>query len=75
MTSYSPIVGPNRSNPLYGQVRPASQAQRRTRHAVHSGAIQTEAVQALIRTMGAAGASRASAFTWKTVPQGAATSV
>ena len=43
--------------------------------AVHPGAIQTEAVQTLIKTMGADGGSRASAFNWKTVPQGAATSV
>ena len=43
--------------------------------AVHPGAIQTEAVQALIKNMGADGGSRASAFNWKTVPQGAATTV
>ncbi len=43
--------------------------------AVHPGAIQTEAVQMLIKTMGGDGASRATAFDWKTVPQGAATSV
>ncbi len=43
--------------------------------AVHPGAIQTEAVQTLIKNMGADGGSRASAFNWKTVPQGAATSV
>ena len=43
--------------------------------AVHPGAIRTEAVRTLIGAMGADGASRASAFTWKTVPQGAATSV
>ena len=43
--------------------------------AVHPGAIQTEAVQVLIKNMGADGDSRASAFNWKTVPQGAATSV
>ena len=43
--------------------------------AIHPGAIQTEAVQTLIKNMGAEGGSRASAFNWKTVPQGAATSV
>ena len=43
--------------------------------AVHPGAIQTETVQTLIKNMGADGSSRASAFKWKTVSQGAATSV
>ena len=43
--------------------------------AVHPGAIQTATVQMLIKKMGADGGSRASAFNWRTVPQGAATSV
>ena len=43
--------------------------------AIHPGAIQTESVQTLIKNMGADGGSRASAFNWKTVPQGAATSI
>ena len=43
--------------------------------AVHPGAIQTATVQTLIKNMGANEGSRASAFNWKTVPQGAATSV
>ena len=43
--------------------------------AIHPGAIQTEAVRTLIRNMGADGDARAAAFTWKTVFQGAATSV
>ncbi len=47
--------------------------------AVHPGAIKTETVQELIQKMDKAnpssGASAASAFQWKTLPQGAATSV
>ena len=43
--------------------------------AVHPGAIQTETVRTLIEAMPAGQAGAASAFDWKTVPQGAATSV
>lgn len=43
--------------------------------AVHPGAIKTRTVQILIENMGADGESRASAFSWKTISQGAATSV
>ena len=43
--------------------------------AVHPGVIQTETVQTLIGAMNAGQGSTASAFNWKTVPQGAATSV
>ncbi len=43
--------------------------------AVHPGAIQTETVQTLIAAMNVGQGSAASAFDWKTVHQGAATSV
>ena len=43
--------------------------------AVHPGAIQTATLQTLVKNMDAHGGSRASAFNWKPVPQGAATSV
>ena len=43
--------------------------------AVHPGAIQTETVQKLIESLGAGKDAAVAAFDWKTVPQGAATSV
>ena len=43
--------------------------------AVHPGAIQTETVQKLIESLGAGKDAAVAAYDWKTVPQGAATSV
>ena len=43
--------------------------------AVHPGAIQTETVQKLIEALGTGKDAAVAAFDWKTVPQGAATSV
>jgi NAD(P)-dependent dehydrogenase (short-subunit alcohol dehydrogenase family)/broad specificity phosphatase PhoE len=43
--------------------------------AVHPGAIQTETVQKLIEGLGPGKDAAVAAFDWKTVPQGAATSV
>ena len=43
--------------------------------AVHPGAIQTETVQKLIEALGSSRDAAVAAFDWKTVPQGAATSV
>ena len=43
--------------------------------ALHPGAIQTETVQKIIEGLGAGKDAAVAAFDWKTVPQGAATSV
>ena len=43
--------------------------------AVHPGAIQTETVQKMIEALGAGKDAAVAAYDWKTVPQGAATSV
>ncbi len=43
--------------------------------AVHPGAIQTETVQKLTESLGAGKDAAVAAYDWKTVPQGAATSV
>ena len=43
--------------------------------AVHPGAIQTETVQKLIESLGAGKDAAVAAYDWKTVPQGAATSI
>ena len=43
--------------------------------AIHPGAIQTETVQKLIEALGAGKDAAVAAFDWKTVPQGAATTV
>ena len=43
--------------------------------AVHPGAIQTDTVQKLIEALGAGKDAAVAAFDWKTVPQGAATSI
>ncbi len=46
-----------------------------TATAIHPGAIQTETVQRLIEGLGAGKDAAVASFDWKTVPQGAATSV
>ena len=43
--------------------------------AVHPGAIQTETVQKMIESLGAGKDAAVAAYDWKTVPQGAATSL
>lgn len=43
--------------------------------AIHPGAIQTETVQKIIEALGSGKDAAIAAFDWKTVPQGAATSV